>query len=546
LADLPPPEGLPNAAKAAERLARALRAGEPIAVCGDYDVDGMTGTALLVRFLRLMGGTASWSIPERERDGYGLSPAVVDRMAQEGARVLVTVDNGITAFDALERARDLGLSVIVTDHHLPGDRLPPAEAIVNPHLPAEGTHDAGANADESPDAPPCGCALAFKLAWAVADRMRGRALGAQNGAIREFLKDAVGLVALATVADVVALRGENRVLVEAGLRALRASTHPGVQALLDSADLGDLPLTTQDVSFKIAPRLNAAGRLSRPGVVVDLLTETDPLRARRLAQELESLNRTRRSVEQGVLREAEAQAATLFAERPRSALVLYDHGWHVGVVGIVAARLADRYQVPTVVIGFDGELGRGSCRTVPDVNVHAALSGTAEHLLGYGGHAQAAGLEIHHARAAAFRAAFEGVVAAQTGGRDLGRPVEIDAEAPIDAWTEDLVRSVRRLEPFGAGNPEPAFLVREARVAGTPRLIGSGSRHLSFALKQAAGAIRVVAFGRADLHDLVASGEPLDLVVTPMLNEWRGTVTPELRLVDLRAHRPATLAEPAG
>jgi single-stranded-DNA-specific exonuclease len=327
--------------------------------------------------------------------------------------------------------------------------------------------------------------------------------------------------------------------VSAGLAALRTSPHPGLAALLDACGLGALPLTTEDVAFKIAPRLNAAGRMSRPGVVVDLLTTEDPAEGRRLAQELETLNRARRSVEQGVLRQAHAQAASLLADGARSALVVYEQGWHVGVLGIVAARLVDRYQVPSVVIGFDGAVGRGSCRTVPEVNVHAALERTREHLVGYGGHAQAAGLEIHPDRAHAFRAAFEAVVSEQSAGRAPGRRIEVDAETSVEEWDLALVQAVRRLEPFGAGNPEPCFLLRGARVAGSARLVGSTSAHLSFALKQGGGAIRVVGFQRADAYDLVSAGGPLDLLVTPVVNEWRGTVTPELRLVDVRAAAPA-------
>ncbi len=533
MADLLPPESLPDAAKAAERLARALTQGETVGICGDYDVDGMTGTALLVRFLRLCGGKVLWSIPQRARDGYGLSPGAVQALAAQGASVLITVDNGVTAHAALECARELGVDVIVTDHHLPGPTLPPAYAIVNPQLQHNGqaaSVQANGGLPQTGGAP-CGCTLAFKLAWAVADRVRARVAPEK---MKAFLRDAVALAALATVADVMPLHGENRILVSAGLQGLRESAHPGLQALLEVAQVGSLPLTTEDVSFRIAPRLNAAGRMSKPAVVVDLLTEDDPLRARRLALELDSLNKTRRSVEQGVLREAEAQAAALLASGERSALVVYDHGWHVGVVGIVAARLVDRYQRPAVVIGFEGDVGRGSCRTVPQVNVHAALTASCEHLLGYGGHPQAAGLEIHPSRAERFRAAFETAVHEQAGAAAVGRVLDIDAQADVDGLDLALVQHVRRLGPFGEGNPEPRLLLRSVLLAGRPKLLGSRSAHLSFALRQAQGAIRVVAFQRADLFELAASGCALDLVVTPVLNEWRGTVTPELRLIDMR------------
>ncbi len=526
LADLSPPEGLPDLDRATERLARALRAGERIAVCGDYDVDGMTGTALLVRFLRLAGGDVTWSIPDRKKDGYGLSIRAIERLAEDGVRVAVTVDNGSTALEPIKHAVELGMDVIITDHHLPGGEVPPAYAMVNPQMPG-GSEDARNL---------CGCGLAFKLAWAVADRLRGR--GVDAGELKSFLRDAMGLVALATVCDVVPLVGENRVLVATGLAALRRSPHPGIQALLEVSDLGRLPLTTEDVGFKLGPRLNAAGRLSKPELVVNLLTETDAARCRQLANELDQANRTRREVEKGVLKQADAQAQTLLGERDRSALVLWGEGWHVGVVGIVAARMVDKYHRPAAVIGFDGGRGRGSCRTPPALNVHSALGASAEHLESYGGHAAAAGLDITIERAPAFREAFEAAVQHQQEGDAPQKTLEIDIESCADDWNLDTVYAVRRLAPFGQANPEPLVVVRGASVAGKPKLMGAASSHLSFALKQQGGAIRVVGFRQAAHFDLAASGAPLDLAVTPVINEWRGTRSAEFRLVDLRAATP--------
>jgi single-stranded-DNA-specific exonuclease len=526
LADLSPPEGLPNLELATERLARALRERERIAVCGDYDVDGMTGTALLVRFLRLAGGLVLWSIPDRSRDGYGLSEEAVERLAADGARVAVTVDNGVTALGPIRRACELGIDVIITDHHLPGAELPPALAVVNPRLAADFDEERAGSHDL------CGCGLAFQLAWAVADRLRGWGMDATR--LKAFLRDAIGLVALATVCDVVPLRGQNRILVSAGLAALRHSPHPGIQALLEVAQSGSLPLTTEDVGFKIGPRLNAAGRLSRPDLVVDLLTEEDPKRCRELAETLDRTNRERRQIERGVLAQAEVQATRLVAERDPAGLVVWGDGWHQGVVGIVAARLVDRFARPAAVIGFDAGYGRGSCRSLDGLDVHAALEAAAQHLSSYGGHAMAAGLEIHAEHAPAFRAAFEQAVAAQRGGDRAQRTLHIDAETHVDDWDLPTVESVLRLAPFGRDNPKPVFALRAAEVAGRPRLMGQASTHLSFALRQARGAIRVVGFRRADLYDLAASARPLDLLVSPALNDWRDTRTPELRLLDMR------------
>ena len=524
LADLESPDRLPDTRRAADRIADAVRQGERIAVYGDYDVDGMTGTAVLVRFLRAAGADAVWAIPDRDGDGYGLSPAAVESLAAAGTRIIVTVDNGISAHAAIERAVALGVDVVVTDHHLPGDQLPPAFAIVNPHRRDAGEAGLGL----------CGCALAFKMAWAVAERLRGRATGEKAEAFRAFLRDAVGLVALATVSDVVPLAGENRILVSAGLKALRASEHPGIRALLETTRLGAAPITTEDVAFKIAPRLNAAGRLSRPDLVIDLLTTDDPDLAHRCARQLADANAERKRIEKRVLEVAAAQAGDVLAEGGRQSLVVHGEGWHRGVIGIVAARLVDLHQRPTVVIGFDGKEGRGSCRTPSHVNLHEALTSCDAHLSRYGGHAAAAGLEIERHRVGPFADAFETAVQAQVGSSVPTRTIEIDAEASVDDFTLEGVEAVQRLEPFGAANPPPVFLLRGAHVAGKVKLMGQDSTHLTFALRQQRGAIRVVGFRKASLYEVAASGAPLDLVVEPMTNEWRGTRSAELRIVDLR------------
>jgi single-stranded-DNA-specific exonuclease len=523
LQDLEPPDVLPDMARASERLADAIRGGERIAVYGDYDVDGMTGTSLLLRFLRLAGGDAIWAIPDRDTDGYGLGSDAVDRLAAEGAEVIVTVDNGVSAHAAAKRALHHDIDLVVTDHHLPSDELPDAYAVVNPHR--RDASGAGRGL--------CGCAVAFKTAWAVADRLR-TATGKDAGRFRAFLRDAVGLVALATVSDVVPLKGENRIFVSAGLAALRSSPHPGVRALLECSRVGTLPLTTEDVAFRIGPRLNAAGRLSKPGVVIDLLTSTDLAEARRLARLLADANATRRRIEQKVLVAAAEQADELLAREERRSLVVHGEGWHRGVIGIVAARLVDRHQRPTVVIGFEGADGRGSCRSSQDVDLHEALTSCDPHLSRYGGHAAAAGLEIDRLRIDEFSQAFEEAVRTQMEEQPPARTIEIDAETDADDWNLDQVEAVHRLAPFGAENAQPLFLVKGAKPAGRPKLMGQNDAHLAFTIRQAGGALRVIAFRQSVHYDLVRSGALLDLVVAPMVNEWKGVRTAELRLVDIR------------
>ena len=527
LADLESPAVLPDVDVAARRLATAIRGGEPIGIFGDYDVDGMTGTALLVRFLHLAGARAEWGIPDRNADGYGMSVEGAERLAAAGCKVIVTVDNGIGAHEAVDRANELGVDVIVTDHHLPGERMPAALAVVNPHRTDAGGAGRGL----------CGCGLAFKLAWAVAERLRDFAGSSSQEAarLREFLRDAVGLVALATVSDVVPLTGENRVLVASGLAALRGSHHPGIRALLECSRVGALPLTTEDVAFRIAPRLNAAGRLSMPELVIQLLTSTDLEAARGIARGLHEANGERRRIEQKVLEQAVVQAEAILQNADRRSLVVHGEGWHRGVIGIVAARLVDRHNLPTVVIGFDGEGGgRGSCRTPQPVDLHRALTSCGTHLDRYGGHAAAAGLDICRAKIDAFADAFDEAVRGQTTAEEVQRTIDVDLEAVADDFTLDTVEALQRLAPFGAANPEPVFAVRGATVAGRARLMGQNDAHISFSIKQAQGAIRVVGFRKADCFDLTTARRPLDLVVTPMVNEWKGTRTSELRLIDIR------------
>ncbi len=546
LADLQAPQALPDMAVGAARVAQAIRTGERIAVCGDYDVDGMTGTALLVRFLRLAGADAIYAIPDRSSDGYGLSVAGVDRLHAQGVRLAVTVDNGVSALEAIARANALGIDVVVTDHHLPGPTLPAAVAVIDPQR------------TDRPGTPPsllCGCGLAFKLAWGVADALqRGR--NRMDERLKSFLRDAVGLVALATVADVVPLVGENRILVSTGLAALRASQHAGVKALLEVAGLGTAPLSTEDLVWRLSPRLNAAGRLNRPDLAIDLFATPfgaeDAPRARALAAELDRANEERKTIEKGVVVQALEQArarrggAGRGARAPlgddRRSLVVVGENWHRGVIGIVAARLVDAHRRPTVVIGLEGDGGRGSCRTTRSINLYEALHRCRAHLKRYGGHAAAAGLEVDRDALPAFEEAFEEAVRDQTSRLPAdfladGECFRLDGEATAGDFTLETVEHVRRLAPFGEGNPEPRFGIRGALVAGRPKLMGSGSDHLAFTLRTPTGAIRVIAFRQSRHFELVASGAPLDLVATPVVNEWRGTRTPELMAHDVRPAR---------
>jgi single-stranded-DNA-specific exonuclease len=349
--------------------------------------------------------------------------------------------------------------------------------------------------------------------------------------LRGFLRDAVGIVALATVADVVPLVGENRVLVHAGLQALTGSTHPGIRALREVAGIDGATVTGDDVVWRLSPRLNAAGRLNRPELAIELLTTDDLARARELARAIDAANEERRAIEKVVTAEAHEIARermTIGETGGRRSLVVAGEGWHRGVIGIVAARLVDAHRVPVVVIGLDADGGRGSCRTPRDVDLHRALTRCAVHLRRFGGHAAAAGLEIERGAIAAFAEAFEEAVRDQAGPDDDAGASLVDGEATPDDFSLETVEAMRRLAPFGAGNPEPRFVLRGCVVAGRPRLLGAASEHLSFTVRCATGALRVVAFRQAKRFDLAASGGRVDLLASPSVNSWRGVRTPEL------------------
>lgn len=526
LGQLEPPRGLPHIDRAARRVAEAIAKRELVAVCGDYDVDGMTGTALLMRFFRLVGANAMWSIPDRETEGYGLGVAQVDRLHAAGVRLAITVDNGVSAHAALQHAASLGIDVVVTDHHVPGPTLPPAHSLVVP-LTDEATSSGMRNL--------CGCALAFKLAWAVADRVRARMGASGDTAFKQFLHDALAWVAIATVADHVPLVGENRVLAAAGMAALRKSTLPGFVALREVAELGDRRILAEDVAFRLAPRINAAGRLSQPHLAIELFLAEDLDDARRLAQLLDEANTERRRIEQGVTAAAIAVAEQQMASCNPPAIVVAGAGWHLGVIGIVAARLVDRFQRPALVVGLDGERGRGSGRAPPGVDLFAALGAAAAHLERFGGHAAAAGFEVRLEAWDRFVEAFQAGVRGAHQDGEVGPPLHLDATSRPEDWTLDAVEALGRLEPFGRDHAQPIFFLPAVCLAGRPRLMGAQGKHLSFAVRAGNGAaVRVVGWNGHAFHDLVARGAPFDLAATPFVDEWNGTRSVGLRLVAAR------------
>jgi len=504
------PRAWADIGRATDLVAAAVRAGTPILVHGDYDVDGQCAAALLTRVLRAAGAVAHAFVPNRLRDGYDFGPAGLEEARRVGAGLIITCDCGITAIDAVRAANAAGCQVIVTDHHLPGDVLPPAAAVVDPRrldCPSE-------------DKDLCGAGVAFKLAQALV-----AALGLSPNLPLHFLD----YVALATVADVVPLVGENRILVRHGLKMLADSRWAGLRALVDAAGLGGKPLRAGHVGFILGPRLNAAGRIGDPMDGLRLLLTDDPDDAARVARELETLNARRQALDQAILDDAIAQADATLAPDDRG-LVLASAEWHPGVIGIVASRLVERYGRPTFLIAWEGDVGKGSGRSVAGLDLHAALRQVGPLLEKYGGHAMAAGLTIRRERYEEFRIAFLRVTGELLGPEDLAPAQHVDLELPLGLVSEELEKLMRYMEPCGPGNPAPVFGVRGARAVSAKRV---GTNHLRFVLDDGSGLLPAIGFRWADVVPDAWLLQPLDVAFRLERDEWQGRTTLQARVAAL-------------
>jgi single-stranded-DNA-specific exonuclease len=496
------------------RVREAVEAGERITVHGDFDVDGVCATSILVAALRQLGGAdCDWLIPDRIADGYGLCDANVEKLADRGTKLLITVDCGVTAVEEVALAKKLGMDVIVTDHHQPGDAVPDC-LLLHPSL------------DGYPFSDLCGTAVSWKLASALRD---------------DTGESDLDLVALATVADVVPLVGENRNLVKRGLAELRRMQRIGMRALVEAAKCEPTQLDEGDLAFRLAPRINAAGRLYRADAGVELFLTEDEGRAKEIAAELGRANGERREAERRVDTAAEAARRELPDElREAPALVLAGEGWHPGVIGIVASRLAERHHRPAIVISLDGNGGgRGSGRSIPGFDLLAGLEACAEHLIAFGGHRAAAGLELRAESLDAFRKAFTAHAATVLSPDDLRRTERIDAMVGGADLGLELAEELNRLAPFGMGNPGVRLLVPAATVRDV-RPMGQEGKHARFNLHSGAHRARGVVFGRSRLG--VAEDDPVDAAVRLELNHWNGSVEPRIVLSELYPHEPESAA----
>ncbi len=519
LANLRAPEGIADLPRALDRLQRALGADERIGVFGDYDVDGVTTAAVLTLSLRALGCNVVARVASRA-SGYGLSPAEAKRFADDGCTVVVTGDCGTSDHEALALARSLGIDVIVIDHHQVPEGETAAFALINPHRPDDSFAFKGL----------ASCGVAFYLAAALRSRLREGGLALAEAFDPRSLLD---LVALGTIADMVPLVDENRMLVSAGLRELALGKRPGLRQLGELAGLeAGAPIGSIDVSFKLAPRLNAAGRLGLAQRALDLILATDEVEATRRAQELDDVNAERQRIQEGVWTQAQ-QAAMVQLDLGCPAIVVSGAGWHHGVVGIIAAKLVDKFRRPALVVGFDGDDGRGSARTIGGFNLYTALHACRDHLGAHGGHAAAAGFSVRPEAFDAFREAFVAEASRFFAAGAVSSTVEVDAQADLGELDVSQALELERIAPFGMANAQP-LLVIPGVVAKSTRVVGKG--HLQLTLSQHGAQGDAIAFGMADQDP--GPGASLDVVATAEVDSFRGTRRTRLRVKHLLRAAP--------
>jgi single-stranded-DNA-specific exonuclease len=509
-------------AEAVNRLTQSLQSQETIGIYGDYDVDGITATAVLRWFFRDIGVPVPYYLPHRMREGYGLNAEAVRKLADEGIRVLITVDCGITGHEEVQLARRLGMDVIVTDHHQVPPTLPEAVAVLNPHQA-----ECGYPAKEL-----AGVGIAFKLVMALRGRLRQEARWAGK---TPNLRRHLDLVALGTIADVAPLQGENRIFVKHGLQELTRSQKLGVQTLKRVTHLAQQDIGPRQVGYTLAPRLNAAGRLAAAQAGVELLLAEDMEQAEKLALYLDTVNRERQEVQAQIYAEAKAAIEADGGVDNRWAIVLASEHWHPGVVGIVASRLVEEYGRPTVLIGLEGDSGKGSGRSIAAFHLYNALVACREVLVGFGGHEHAAGIRIHRQQVPHFEEALNRIASDQLTKVDQSPMLAIDAEIHLQEIDDTLLQFIEQLEPFGEGNPPPVLLARGVEVAGTPTLVGREQHHLRLTCRQGGMTLRGIGFAMGGRLTEAKAGL-LDIVFSPQRHVWNGREEHQLVLRDLMPH----------
>jgi len=524
LSSLHDPATLPGLPAASARIAKAIGDKERIVIYGDYDVDGITATAILWHAIRILGGDVGYYIPHRIEEGYGLNSEAIAQIIGEGAKLIVTVDCGITALEPARIARQHGIDLIITDHHQwhEGGSLPDCQAIVHPRV---GDGPAYANPNL------CGAGVAFKLAWGIGQQMSGAAKVSQT--FRQFLIEATALAALGTIADVVPLVGENRVLAHFGLSGLCNSQLIGIQALIASAGLTGQKLDSFHVGFLLAPRLNACGRMGHAQLAVRMLTDAAQAEAYQTANYLETQNRARQALERDIFRQAMEQVEQDGIERDgKRAVVLAAEKWHAGVIGIVASRLVERLCRPALMISLNNGHGQGSGRSIPGFHLSRALQNCSQFLEAHGGHEMAAGLKLATENLPRFREAFYEYAMEHVTPEMMLPQLFLEAEAEIGQISEALVSDMARLGPFGHGNRRPLLCVKGVEIAAEPRVVGKSGEHLQMTVTQGRSRMKCIAFGHASAKDRLGAGTRVDLAVEPCVNEFNGRRSVELEVKD--------------
>lgn len=525
LSGLHEPSSLPGIAQAADRIFEAANSKKRICIYGDYDVDGITASTILWRCLTLAGADVDYYVPDRIEEGYGLNSDALRRLKEQNFALVITVDCGITSVEQAQVASELGLELIVTDHHEMKAKLPEASVLVHPRLPGS----------TYPFPHLCGAGVAFKLAWAIAQKFSNAQKVSES--YKNFLMESIALVALGTVADVVPLIGENRIFVRQGLKNLQATPTIGLKALIQAAELSDKELDAGHIGFTLAPRLNAAGRLGQARLAIELLATSNNTRAVDLARYLNDQNEKRQTVERRIASQAKEMVEALGEQADMPAYVLSSDEWHPGVIGIVASRLVEKYARPVLMISTQEEVGSGSGRSIDGFALHEALQACTKYLISHGGHAAAAGFKVEKDKIDDLRQAFILHASKKLDVSKLQHSITIDAEIPLSALTTGLLKGIAALEPHGSGNRRPLFLASGLEVVGDPRKVGKGEHHLSFRVKQTGGKIvKAIAWGMADrLEELMSQSGKCCIAFTPKINEWNGYVNIDMEVVDLQA-----------
>ncbi|MCD4831375.1 MAG: single-stranded-DNA-specific exonuclease RecJ [Anaerohalosphaeraceae bacterium] len=523
LNDLLAPEKMPGAEKAVERIAKAIKNEEKITIYGDYDVDGITSVSILTGLFDLLGAKSDYYIPHRIDEGYGLNTEAIEKIAQKGTKLVITVDCGITAFNTAAQAARLGLDLIITDHHRPkgGNEYPEAVAIVHPQL--------------EPDYPTpysAGAMVAFKLAWAVVNKLKGP--GKTSPQLREFLINATIFAAMGTIADVIDLRGENRIISSFGLRGITDSKLPGLAALIDVARLTNEKIDSYHIGYCLSPILNAAGRMGHARLAVELLTSDSQIKAMRIAEYLKEQNKQRQQIERKIFKQVCDMISKSGLDMPhRKSIVIGSGDWHTGVIGIVASRVIDKYYRPTILFNISDGKAQASARSIEGFDILEAIKACSENLLSYGGHAMAAGLTLKAENLDKFAQDFE-EYACRNWQEDFTSNLEIDAVCSLGDLEIASAKAIANLGPFGKGNPEPVFVTKGVRLTAAPRKVGQHSDHLQITICDNSGSFRCIGFRMANLEKKLQENEFFNVAYKTKIDSYYGTENIQLILSDIQ------------